>query len=231
LFARSTAEGHAPLRINTGKIHGQLLITPDGKKLYAFSLAGTAGVTVLGVQDLQVKRTFDLPLPPYTAFMSKSGKHIYVSAETPAESVMVLDTGSDRVVEVIPTGVPAFGVVVTPDERKLFLALGNHGLKRIDLKTRESHILSAMAYPIHLGIDPNGRRLYVSYQGGGPVGRPGHDSVDILDDFLRLGVVANGILPAGAPRSHRNRERCPESGALDHKNRGNLMAPCAGVEV
>ena len=111
LFARSTSEGQAPIRINTGRIHEQLLITPDGKKLYAFSPPGNRTVTVLGVEDLQIKRRFDLPLPLRTAFMSESGKRIYISAYTPAEGVMVLDTGSDRVVEVIPTGVPAFGIV------------------------------------------------------------------------------------------------------------------------
>ena len=201
LFARSTSEGQAPLRINTGKTHGQLLIAPDGKKLYAFSQAGDRAVTVLGVDDLQVKRTFDLPLPLYTAFMSESGKHIYISAETPAEGVMVLDTGSDRIVEVIPTGVPAFGLVVTPDEKKLFLALGNYGLKRIDLKGHKNRILSAMACPFHLGIDPARRRLYVSYQGGGPGGRAGHDSVDIydIDSEQSVNLVRDLPLVGGLP--------------------------------
>jgi YVTN family beta-propeller protein len=205
LFARSTSEGQAPRRINTGKIHSQLVITPDGKKLYAFSRLGNRDVTVLSVDDLQVKRTFDLPLPLHTASMSNSGRHIYISADTPADSVMVLDTANDRVVDVIPTGVPAFGIVVTPDEKKLFLALGHHGLKRIDLKTRESRILSAMACPIYLGIDPAGRRLYVSYQGGGPGGRWGHDSVDIYDVAseqsvgLITGLAFVGGLPVVSP--------------------------------
>jgi len=193
LFARSTSEGQAPIRVNTGKIYEQLLITPDGKKLYAFSPAGNRAVTVLGVEDLQVKQRFDLPLPLHTAFMAENGKHIYISADTPAEAVMVLDTSSDRVSNVIPTGAPAFGIVVTPDEKKLFLALGHQGLKRIDLKTGEGRILSPVACPFYLGIDPAHRHLYVSYQGGGPGGRPGHDSVDIydVDSEQSVGLIAN----------------------------------------
>jgi hypothetical protein len=201
LFARSTSEGQAPLRINTGEIHEQLLITPDGKTLYAFSPTGNRTVTVLGVEDLQIKRTFNLPLPLRTAFMSKSGKRIYISAYTPAEGVMVLDTSNDRIVQVIPTSVPVFGIVVTPDEKKLFLALGNNGLKRIDLKTHESRIVSAQACPFHLGIDPARRRLYVSYQGGGPGGRTGHDAVDIydIDSEQSVGVITDLPLVGGQP--------------------------------
>jgi hypothetical protein len=193
LFARSTSEGQAPLRINTGKIHGQLLITPDAKKLYAFSPPGSRAVTVLAPDELQVKRTFDLPLPLFSAFMSESGKRIYISAFTPSEGVMVLDTESDRVVEVIPITGPAFGVVATPDDKKLFLGLGPRGLKRIDLKTDESHILSALACPFYLGVDPARRRLYVSYQGGGPGGRSGHDAVDIydIDSEQSVGVITD----------------------------------------
>ncbi len=201
LFARSTSEGQAPIRIDTGKIHEQLLITPDGKKLYALSPWNDRNVTVLGLDDLKVIRAFNLPSPPHAGFMSRNGKHIYISAHTPADGVMVLDTASDRVVEVIPTGTPAFCIVATPDEKKLFLAMGNKGLKLIDLKTHESRLISAQASPFYLGSDPARRRLYVSYQGGGPSGRWGHDSVDIYDTDSEqsIGLIKDLPMVGGRP--------------------------------
>ncbi|HEY3742650.1 MAG TPA: LamG-like jellyroll fold domain-containing protein [Bryobacteraceae bacterium] len=180
LLSRSTSEGQSPLRIKTGQIHGQLLVTPNGRKLYAFSPPDQRAVTVLSLVDLTVMRTFDLPRPLYDAVMSRNGKHIYISAYSPAEEVMVLDTDSGRV-DMIPTGGPAFGIAVTPDETKLFMAMGSGGLKRINLKTHEIRVVSALSCPFHLALDPAGRRLYVGYQCGGPGGSPGHDAVDVYD--------------------------------------------------
>jgi DNA-binding beta-propeller fold protein YncE len=128
-----------------------------------------------------VKGGFDLPLPPYNSSMSPNGKHIYISANFPAEGVMVVDTASDRIVDVIQPGGQVFDVAVMPDESKLFLAMGYAGLKRIDLQTRESRVVAAVACPFHLGLDPTAQRLYVSYQCGGPGGSPGHDAVDVYD--------------------------------------------------
>ena len=198
LFAVSTSEGRSPVRIETGLIHDHLQITPDGKKLYAFSSENRT-VIVLSVDDLQVKRTFELPFPRFRAFQPRNGRRIYVSANNPDSGVMVVDTVNDRVVRVIPTGAPALGIAVTPDERKVFLAQGDAGLKVIDLETGASRILSPLTYPRHLDLDPAGRRLYVSYQRGGPGGSPGHDAVDIydIDSEKSVGVI-NGLPMVGS---------------------------------
>ncbi len=205
LFAGSTSEGQEPVRIHTGRIDQKLLITPDGKKLYAFSTANR-GVTVFGVEDLQIKRTFDLPFPAHSASMPARSDRIYISSHTPEAEVMVLDTATDRVVELIRASAPVFGIAVTPDEKKLFLALGRQGINRINLKTRETRTLSAQASPFYLAIDPVLRRLYVSYQGGGPGGRWGHDAVEIydFDSEQIVGSITDlpmvGGLPVVSPR-------------------------------
>jgi hypothetical protein len=111
--------------------------------------------------------------------MCRDGQSIYISSTEP--QVVVVDTASDNVKRVIPTGQPAFDIAVTADNRKLFLALGSAGLKRFDLVTGDGRVLSPLACPIHLDLDPAGRNLFVAYECGGPGGRAGHDVVDIYD--------------------------------------------------
>ncbi len=177
LLTNSTSEGQSLLRIGAGQQYLQLLTTPDGKKLYAFT---PSSITVLGVDDLQIKGILRLPKQFQSSFMARDGRRVYVSSSE--GGVMVVDTASDRVLsDVIPTGEQAFDVAVTPDNGKLFLAMGNAGLKRIDLKTYQTRVLSSLACPINLDIDRAGKRLYVAYQCGGPGGKRGHDVVEIYD--------------------------------------------------
>jgi len=217
-------------------MYSRLLVTPDGRKLYAISEADSS-ITVYGVADLQRKRTFHLPKPYRSAFMARDGRRIYISS--PEGGVMVVDTAADRVLEgVIPTGEPAFDIAVTPDNRKLFLAMGNAGLKRIDLKTGQSRVLSSLACPVHLDIDRSGKHLYVAYQCGGPGGREGHDAVDIYDVdteqsiFVIKDLPMVGAHPIFAPHDEvallPMRDAC-FSPAYDHA--GCLLLPSVGFHL
>lgn len=202
LFASSTSEGHSPRRLETGQRYGGLLMAPDGKTLYAISSPEGRSLAVIGTEDLLVKRTVHLPLPPRSAFLSRNGKHIYISSLE--YGVMEVNTGADGgVPRVIPTDGPTFEVAVTPDEKKLFLAMGYAGLKRISLQTSESRVLSPLACPVSLNINPSGKRLYVSYQCGGPsAARPGHDVVDIYDvDSEQSVEVINSLTMVGGHTS------------------------------
>ena len=80
LFAHATSEGHSPRRLETRQKYMLLLMARDGKELYAISPPQDRSLTVIGVQDLEIKRKIPLPLPPRTAFLSRNGKHIYISS-------------------------------------------------------------------------------------------------------------------------------------------------------
>ena len=179
LLATSTSEGQTPVVIGTEK-YAQTLITPDGKKLFALSLNDDRTITIFGALDLRFKRKVHSPVPIRTGFMSRDGRSIYFSSTEP--QVVVLDTLTESWRDqVIATGEPAFDIAVTTDKRKLFLALGNAGLKRIDLVSGESRVLSPIACPIHLSLDRSSKNIFVAYECGGPGGRSGHDVVDVYD--------------------------------------------------
>ena len=193
LFARATSEGASPAKILNSQRFGQLVMTPDGKKLYALSVDDDRSITVLGADNLQVKSILRSPIPVRRAFMSSDRETLYLSSTEP--QVVAVDTTDDHVRRVIPVGAPAFDVAGTRDGRKLFLAMGAAGLRRIDLRSGASRVLSPLAHPSHLELDHAGKQLFVVYESGGPGGRAGHDVVDVYDVQSERSLYQIGNLP------------------------------------
>jgi len=199
LFAESTSEGKAPTRIDLGYKTARLLVKPGGRILYAIEQFGRS-VTELGVDDLQIKRRFHLPHPARGAAFGGDGRHLYIGS--PDGLVMVVDTSRGSVERLIPTGRPVFDLAVTPDEKKIFLAMASGGLKRIMTASGEATTLSEFACPMYVEMDGQGKRLFVSYQCGGPGGRAGHDVVEIYDTASErtVGVIRDLPMVGGRPQ-------------------------------
>jgi hypothetical protein len=179
LLARISCEGCRPAVIKLDRVPSQVLMNPSGTKVYAIEHLAKA-ITVVGLSDNAVKWTLTLPLHANSGVMTRDGKRIYIGSST--DGVMVVDAEQDRVLErIFPTGGPVRSLAVTSDEKKLFLAMGAAGLKRISTGSGEIRLLSEIACPEYVGIGPSGRELFVSYQCGGPGGRRGHDSLEIYD--------------------------------------------------
>jgi len=177
-FSTST-HGSPPVSQVLGYDIGSLLITPDGKHLYVTERNGKS-VTVLSTETLRVEARLSLPMAAGRSKMSHDGKRIYLASL--GDGLMVLDTTTNRVTDfATPVGGPAQDIDVDGDENKAYLAMGARGLKVLDLRSRELKTISSEAAPQFLRLDPGGRRLFVSYQGGGPGGRPGHDAMVVYD--------------------------------------------------
>jgi len=198
LFAESTSEGQAPTRVDLGYKVGWLLLQPGGKMLYAIESFGRS-VTELGVDDLRIKRRFHLPHPARGAAIGGDGKRLYIGS--PDALVMVVDTSRGSVERLIPTGRPVFDLAVTPDEKKLFLAMASGGLIRIMTASGETATLSEFACPLYVAMDGEGKRLFVSYECGGPGGRAGHDAFEIYDTSSErtVGVIQDLPMVGGRP--------------------------------
>ena len=198
IFAKSTSEGQAPTRLDLGYQAGWLLLKPGGRFLYAIESFGRS-VTELGVDDLQIKRTFHLPHPARGAAIGGDGKRLYIGS--PDALVMVVDTSLGSVERSIPTGRPVFDLTVTPDEKKIYLALASGGLIRIIAASGEAATLSEFACPLYVAMDGEGKRLFVSYECGGPGGRAGHDAFEIYDTASErtVGVIRDLPMVGGRP--------------------------------
>ena len=179
LFARATSEGGATREVKLDRQPQELLVTPDGKQIYSLDQTSNT-MTVLDGSSFRVKKVIHLPSALRCATMTRDGKRIYAGSNV--DGLMEVDVEHDRVLErVFPTGGPVHSVAVTPDGKKLFAAMGSIGLKVIYTGSGESRLLSAIACPVYAAIDPEGRKLYVSYQCKGPGGRRGHDAVEVYD--------------------------------------------------
>jgi DNA-binding beta-propeller fold protein YncE len=129
--------------------------------------------------------------------VTRRGK-LYIGSSV--DGLMVLDIASEQLLpHIMPTGGPVWDIAATPDGSKLFLAMGTAGLKRLTIGTSGLVQVSDRVSPQHLAMDPQGKRLYVSYQAGGPGGRPGHDAVEIFDPEkdVSLGIVSGPPMVGG----------------------------------
>jgi DNA-binding beta-propeller fold protein YncE len=134
----------------------------------------TLAQTVLVLQTATGRITHKLRMEgrPNALAAAPDGLHVFVGCQ---DSVRVVSTKDKKVVTVPSTSVE--DLIVTEDSRSLFLAMGQHGLQKMDIPTRRMAVVSTVALPVALALTPGGRFLYVNYQGGGPGGSAGHDAI------------------------------------------------------
>jgi len=78
----------------------------------------------------------------------------------------------------------------------IYVARRERGLAAVRPSDGRITPIPVTALPVYLAIDDDGTHLYVSYQGGGPGGRLGHDAIDVYD--TKRGAFTGSI--AGPPR-------------------------------
>jgi YVTN family beta-propeller protein len=175
LLAASTSEGRRPVLIPLPFPPFEVLLKPDGKELYIIHLNS---VSVMDTRTNRITQNIPVGPRPTRAALSPDGARLYVGSGV--ADLSIIDTATKKVTTV-STGGPVTDLAVTPDGRKLFLASEYTGLKRLLTATGELAPLPGTVCPMYLAINPAGTRLYVSYQCGGPGGRPGHDAIDVVD--------------------------------------------------
>ena len=79
-----------------------------------------------------------------------------VYAASTVEGVAVVSGISRRGTSrcVIPTGGPVWGMAITPDGKKVFLAMSNAGVRRISTGSGHLTPLTDRVCPEHLALDP-----------------------------------------------------------------------------
>jgi hypothetical protein len=199
LLANATSEGGKLRRFTLSNKAQALAATPDGRKVYAVS--GLArSLSILHTTDDQIT-TVSLPRDGGALAMSPDGTRLYLGST--AGGIIVIDTRSDSVVgPIVETPGPIIDVAITPDGKKLFVAMSLKGVWRVLTATGSIHQVTNQVCPEHLAVDPLARNLYVSYQCDGPSGRDGHDSLEIFDvETERSLQIVGGPPVTGGPLS------------------------------
>lgn len=197
LLTRLTSEGKSIPHVALSHRAYYLAISTDGHQLFA-AAPHRHTLSIVNTVDLSVHE-MDLPRDAGGMAATRDGR-LYIGSSV--DGLMVLDIASGRLLPpIIPTGGPVFDIVATPDGAKLFLALGEAGLKRLAIGKSALVQISDRVSAQYLAMDSRGKKLYVSYQDGGPAGHQGHDSIEIFDveNEVSLGIVSGPPMVGGPP--------------------------------
>lgn len=137
-----------------------------------------------------VVKTLSTGLQPAAMTLSRDGKHLFV-ANANSDSVSVVETSSDQVVETIPTSPAPLGLaasspnalVVSADGRSLYVTLGgNNALECLALdrraggsaaQTKIAGLIPTGWFPLGVALAADGKRLFVANSKGiGSLGAP-----------------------------------------------------------
>ncbi|HET8550153.1 MAG TPA: hypothetical protein VFL57_19215 [Bryobacteraceae bacterium] len=80
-----------------------------------------------------------------------------------------------------PVGSSIYEVVLTRDEKALYIPATSGGLYKLDLKSSLVTQIHRTPLAAYAGLAADGRLLYVAYRGGGPGGSRGHDAIGVFD--------------------------------------------------
>jgi len=136
----------------------------------------------------------NLSCTPIIAAATPNGTRLYVT-NTLLNNVWVVDTISDTVIDTITVGPNPWGVAITPDGKRAYVAAGGI-IDVIDTDTnRVIHTISDIDNPIGIAITPDGTRAYVA-NGAGTVSvvDTGTDTIIATIPILdRFGLPAFGL--------------------------------------
>lgn len=190
VLAVASSEGQAVTFAPLGGTPGDLKIAPDDSQVYV-ALESERAVAVVDAATLRVVRTIPTIDGGGVLAVAPDGKRLYVGGVAEV-GIVDLDGGTaDR----LAMGGAVHGLQISPDGRRLWVALAQGGLKVIDTKSREITAWPTVGCPVSMAMGSSGRRLYVSYQCGGPGGRSGHDAIEVFDATSGQSLATRSSLP------------------------------------
>jgi DNA-binding beta-propeller fold protein YncE len=163
----------------------EILLTPDARELYILTPA-TRTVLIMHTATRRVTHQLRSGATPRILRAAPDGSHVFVGCQ---DSIIDISTADKKTVA-IPTA-RVEDLAVTGDSRSVYLAMGTRGLQKMDIQTRRIAVVNAVPLVMALVLTPDGRFLYVNYQGGGPGGSIGHDAIGKFD--ARRGVLLRSV--------------------------------------
>ncbi len=182
--------GKEQARLPTGPMPHEIAISPDGRTA-AVVAYGAKQIDLYDIASAKHLRAIDLGdnRRPHGIAWLKSGG--IVATTEGSATLSLVDPASGKVESVATGAKGSHMVVVTPDERRAFVAnLGSGNITAIDLEKRDKIAdLSAGLEPEGIALTPDGRELWVSNRGD--------DTVMLFDtqSLERLATIPVGDMP------------------------------------
>lgn len=153
-------------------------ITSGGREAYVSHNLNQA-VTVIDTATNTISGSIAVGAYCSAMRVSADGARVYLNCY-PETGLRIIDTAT-RSVRTVEVGGPARGIAISPDGKSVYVAAGEGGLRKLDVATGAVSVIPGKGYALDVAVTPDGRRLWVSYQGGEPGGRPGHDPIAVFD--------------------------------------------------
>ncbi|MFN0104895.1 MAG: LamG-like jellyroll fold domain-containing protein [Bryobacteraceae bacterium] len=233
LFGRVTAEGGRIRSVAVEPGSSDVLLNHSRPELYVLN---RDAISVVDVNRLEVRRRIPVGYQPSDMALSPAGDYLYVGTADGLVRIEIQTGKSERFRDGLMDG-PVRNLAMTPDGKRLFLAMERAGLKVIDIPGGRVRLVDAAAAPVELAMDPDGKNLYVSYQMTGPGGSVGHDAIwdfDVASEkpvsrFADVPFVGGG-LAAGVTLWADGRDACLETYRRGNQ-RGCPLVPGAVLYV
>ncbi len=186
----STTEGRSIRMFAVPSLPGGLAVAPDGRRVFV-SLPEEKAIAVIDVASGAVSAR--LPgIEGATALdVSRDGRLLVIAG---AFEVGLIDLAAGAL-STVNVGRFVRDVRLAGNGRRAWATLMQGGLRVIDTKTLTVTTVQTLGCPMWLAYGPVTERMYVSYQCNGPVGRDGHDAVEVFDEPRARSLIAR----AGPP--------------------------------
>lgn len=168
--------------IHVGTSPESAVISSDGRQLYVANRGGSD----ISVIDTATGRVSSIPVgaSPHGLLLSHDGSRLYalIGGDDPDAALAIINTASQIVAQHITIPRRTDAMVLTPDDRRLYLARVYFGVSSLDVDSGQQYPVTVIpsTCPIGIAISKNGQRLFVNYQcygPGGSVQHPAHDAI------------------------------------------------------
>jgi YVTN family beta-propeller protein len=165
--------------IHVGTSPESAVISSDGRQLYVANRGGRD----ISVIDTATGRVSSIPVgaSPHGLLLSHDGSRLYalIGGDDPDAALAIIDTASQIVAQHITIPRRTDAMVLTPDDRRLYLARVYFGVSSLDVDSGQQEPVTVIpgTCPIGIAISKNGQKLFVNYQCYGPLGWLAHDSI------------------------------------------------------
>ena len=176
-----------------------LVADPDGKRLYAADATDSA-IAEIDTSSARVLRAIRLPGPPTGAALDPSANRLYVTIDTPVDSLAVINLDRDVVDLTLRVGHGPTAPVLSPDGSRIYICdRFDNNIAVIDLRDKRiSKLIPLVREPIAATMTADGKWLVVGNQKpDGPATAPYISSVVNLIDVQTQTVSATIRLPNG----------------------------------
>jgi hypothetical protein len=191
LLAASTSEGRTPAYVPLNGYPSSLVLSPSSRLAYV-ALPEERAVAVVDLDARRVVEHLDVVEHPEQLAMGPDPGLLFVAGRS---ELGIFDLNRRTLTRYQTAGGRVHDVYVSRDGRHVWMTLAQAGLKILDIETGSLTTVPTIGCPMYLTPAPRSARLFLSYQCGGPGGRPGHDAIEVIDEIRRSTILARSGPP------------------------------------